>query len=128
VSPLLQCLDNSIEFLIIRGVFYLGFIHLIAEICYRPVFLTQDCPYFKSTCITFYLICLCKIKQHQNWLFCDFPLQQIEAFLSLLCPVKRLVSLLHCVHHRCTNSTKIPDELPVETSQSMKNSHLKDVL
>jgi hypothetical protein len=128
MSPFFQCLNNNIELLVIRGVFHFHFIQLPAEVCYRPIFLAQDCPYCKSACITFYLKCLHKIQQHQNWLFRNFLLQQIEDFISLFYPVKRLVSLLHFVHHRCTNSTKILDELPVETSQSVKTSHLKYTL
>jgi hypothetical protein len=123
----LQCLNNSIELLVIRGAFHFCFIQLLAEVCHRHVFLAQDCPYCKSTCITFYLKCVFKIRQHQNWVFHDFPFQQIEAFLSLFYPVKIFMSLIHCVHHRCTNSAKILDELLVETSQSVKNSHLKDI-
>jgi hypothetical protein len=128
VSPFLQCLNNSIKLLVIRGVFHFFFIQLLTEVCYHPVFLAQDCPYCKSTCITFYLKCLFEIRQHQNWLFRDFLLQQIKSFLSLLCLVKRFVYLLHYVHHWCTNSTEIPDEIPVETSQSMKTSNFKDTL
>ena len=128
MSPFLQCLYDSIKLLIISGLLHFRFIQLLAELCYRSIFLTQDCPYCKSTCITFYLKCLFEIQQHQNWLFRDFLLQQIEDFLSLFCPVKRLVSLLHCIHHWCTNSTKIPDEFSEETSQSMKTFHLKDIL
>jgi hypothetical protein len=127
MSPFLQCLDNSIELLVIRGLFHFFFIQLLVEVCYQPIFLAQDCPYFKSTCITFYLKCLFEIRQQQNWLFHDFPFQQIESFLSLFHPVKIFVSLIHYFHHRCTNSTENPDELLVETSQSMKTSNFKDI-
>jgi hypothetical protein len=128
MPPFLQCLHDSIQLLIISGVLHFRFIQLLAEVCYRSVFLTQDCPNCKSACIAFHLKCLLEIWQHQNWSFCDLPLQHIKTIFSLFCLVKRLVSFLHCVHHCCTNSTKIPDEFSVETSQSVKTSHLENIL
>jgi hypothetical protein len=128
VPPLFQCLYDSIELLIIRGLFLFHLIQLLTEVCYRSVFLTQDYSDCKSACIAFHLKCFLKIRQHQNWLFCNLPFQQFEALLSLISLVKRFMPLLHGVHHRCANSTEIPDEFLVETSQSMKTSHLKYIL
>jgi hypothetical protein len=128
MPPFLQCLNDSIELLVISGVLHFHFIHLLAEIRYRPVFLTQDCPDCKSTCIAFHLECLSKIWQHQNCSFRNLPLQQIKNFLGFFYPVKRLMSFLHYVHHRYTNFTEIPDEFSIESSQSMKTSHLKYIL
>jgi hypothetical protein len=61
-----------------------------------------------------------KIWQHKDCLLCNLSSQQIETLLSLFHPVKIFMSFLHCIHHCFTNSTKIPDEFSVETSQSMK--------
>jgi hypothetical protein len=127
MPPLFQCLYDSIKILIIRGVFQFRLVQLLTEICNWSVFLTQDLSYGKPTRITFYLKCFLKIRQHQNWLFRDLLLQQIESLLSLCCPVKRLMPLLHCIHHCCANSTEISDEFSVETSQTMKTSDLKYV-
>jgi hypothetical protein len=69
MSPFLQCLNDSIKLLVISGVLHFNFIQLLTEVCYRPVFLTQDCPDCKSTCIAFHLKCFSEIWQHQNWSF-----------------------------------------------------------
>jgi hypothetical protein len=114
MSPLLQGLNYGIELLIICGVFYLGLIHLLTEIGNRYVILAQNCSNYNSTCITSHLKCLFKIRQDQNWSFCYFLLQYIEAPLDLLCPFKRFVLLLHSIHHWRTNSTEVSDELPIE--------------
>jgi hypothetical protein len=127
MPPLLQHLYDSIKLLVICGVFHLCLFQLLAEICNRSVLLTQDCSYGKPTCVTLYLKCLLEIQQHQNWLFRDLSLQQVESLLSLYCPVKRLMALLHCIHHCCANPTKILDEFSVETSQTMKTSHLENI-
>jgi hypothetical protein len=125
VLPFIQCLYDGIELFIICGVFLFCLFQLIAEIFNRPVFLAQDCSYGKPTCITFYLECFLKIWQHQDWLLYNLSSQQIETLLSLFHPVKIFMSFLHYIHHCCTNSTEILDEFSVETSQSMKNPHLK---
>jgi hypothetical protein len=127
MPPLLQCLYDSIKFLIIRGVLQFRLIQLLVEICNWSVLLAQDRSYGKSACITFHLKCLQEIRQHQHWSFPDLLLQQIESLFSLGCPMKSLMPLLHCVHHRCTNPTEIFDEFSVETSQTMKTSHLENI-
>jgi hypothetical protein len=127
MPPLFQCLYDSIKFFVVCGVFQLCLIQLLTEICNWSVLLTQDRSYGKATCITFHLECLLKIWQHQHWLLCDLSLQQIESLLSLGCPMKSLMLLLHYVHHCCTNSTEIPNELSVETSQTMETSQIKNI-
>jgi hypothetical protein len=62
-----------------------------------------------------------------NWLLCYLSLQQIEAPFSLCCPMKNFMPLLHCVHHCGANSTKIPNEFSVETSQTMETPYLKNI-
>jgi hypothetical protein len=128
MSPLLQGLTYGIQFLIIRGVFSLGIIHILTEIGNRSIILAQNYSNCNSTCITSHLKCLFKIQQDQNWSFCYLLLQYIEAPLRFLCPFKRLVLLLHFIHHWSTNSIEVSDELPIEACQSMEASYLKHTL
>jgi hypothetical protein len=115
VSPFIQGLNYSIKFFIICRVLSLSLIQLLIEICNWFIILAQDCSNCNSTCITFHLKCLPEISQDQNWSSCYLLLQYIEAPLGLLCPFKKLVPLLHCIHHSCTNFTEISNELPIET-------------
>jgi hypothetical protein len=115
VPPFLQGLNYSIKLFIICGVLSLSRIQLLIEICNWSIILAQYCSNCNSTCITSHLKCLSKIWQDQNWSLYYLLLQYIEYPLSLLCPFKILVPLLHCIHHWCTNSTEISTELPVET-------------
>jgi hypothetical protein len=41
--------------------------------------------------------------------------------------MKSFMPLLHRVHHCGANSTEIPNEFPVKTSQTMENPHLENI-
>lgn len=128
MSPFPQRLYDCIEFFVIRGVLNLCFIHFFNEVCDQPTILAQDHSNCKSTRVTPDLECLAKIRQNQNWLLSDLLLQQIEALLCFLHPVKILMSFLHRIHHWCTNSTEVSDKFPVEASQTMEASYFKYAL
>jgi hypothetical protein len=125
MSPFLQGLNYGIKLLVICELFSLGLIQLLTEVGNRSIILTQNCFYCNSTCITSHLKCLFKIRQDQNWSFYYLFLQYIEAPFGLLRPFKRIVLLLHCIHHWCTNPTDVSDELSIETCQSVKSPYIK---
>ena len=74
MSPLLQCLNNCMEFLIRRGIFSFSVIQFLTKICHSSVILTQYSTYSFSIGIVFYLKWLAKVRKNQDWFLCDLLL------------------------------------------------------
>lgn len=115
VSPMLQCLDDNIELLIVRRVFLLAFIQFFTEISNWFVFLAEYGPNGYTNGFTTNLEKLVKIRQSQDLSFSDLPLQHLEDFLCCFSPMERLTCLFNSVQHRSADLTKIPYKLTIKT-------------
>ena len=94
VSPILQCLNSSIKFLIINIIFSFSIIQIHTKISNMSTFLAQNCSYCSTSSITVYLKHLVKIRRCQNRLSIIFcfnrlkliyaPIVHLNSFLSPL--------------------------------------------
>ena len=121
MSPLLQCLDNSIKFLIIHRILPFSIIQLLAKEINRFTFLTQYNSYCTTTCITFNLKCLIEIRQSQYRQLSNLLFQSLKTLISSMCPLEFIFISPHCLNHSITNRTEIFYKFSVKIAKPLND-------
>ena len=127
MSPLLQCLNNCIEFLLIRGIISPGVIQFFTEIGYRPIILTQHSSNGLSTGITLHLKWFSRIRQNQHRLFSYLFLQNFKIYFCFNSSYEWFFALFYCLNDGCIYLTEVSYEFPIKTGKSVETSYLKNI-